>query len=115
MQSRLSRLSTALFKREKKLEIINKLKANKGKPVRILDNLSIHMPDKMCLRSLKKQGAQLELTGWALTDEVIANFMTALQGSKRFIGVELIVTERFKPQGTDINIKKFTITGVIGQ
>ena len=100
---------------EKKLEIINKLKANKGKPVRILDNLSIHMPDKMCLRSLKKQGAQLELTGWALTDEVIANFMTALQGSKRFSGVELIVTERFKPQGTEIKIKKFTITGVIGQ
>jgi type IV pilus assembly protein PilN len=100
---------------EKKLEIITKLNANKGRPVRILDELTIHMPDKMCLRSLKKQGAQLELTGWALTDEVIANFMTALQGSKYFSGVELIVTERFKPQGTDINIKKFTITSTVTQ
>ncbi len=95
---------------EKKLAVINELKKKKGTPVRILDELSIHMPDKMCLRSLKKQGAKLEIQGWAFTDEVIANFMTSLQRSRYFTGVELIVTERFKPTGTEINIKKFTIT-----
>jgi type IV pilus assembly protein PilN len=100
---------------EKKLDIINQLKKNKGRPVRILDELTIRMPDKVCLRSLKKSGAQLELQGWALTDEVIANFMTNLQRSKYFTGVELIVTERFKPEGTDINIKKFTITSNVAQ
>lgn len=100
---------------EKKLEIINELKKNKGRPVRILDELSTHMPDKMCLRTLKKKGAQLELGGWALSDEVIANFMTNLQRSKSFRGVELIVTERFKPEGTDVNIKKFTVTTTVIQ
>jgi len=98
---------------EKKLAIINELKKEKGTPVRILDELSTHMPDKMCLRSLKKEGANLEMQGWALDDEVIANFMTSLQGSEYFRGVELIVTERFKPEGTEINIKKFTITSTV--
>jgi len=100
---------------EKKLEIIDELKKNKARPVQILDVLSTHMPDKMCLRSLKKEGAKLELKGWALDDEVIANFMTSLQRSKSFRGVELIVTERFKPEGADVNIKKFTITTTLIQ
>ena len=100
---------------EKKLAIITELKKNKARPVRILDELSTHMPNKMCLRSLKKEGAKLEMGGWALDDEVIANFMTSLQHSRYFSGVELIVTERFKPEGTDINIKKFTITSTVVQ
>jgi len=99
--------------REEKLAIINTLKKNKGRPVQILDELSIHMPDKMCLRSLKKEGARLELEGWALDDEVIANFMTNLQNSRYFSRVELIITERFKPKGADVNIKKFTITSFV--
>lgn len=101
--------------REEKLAVINTLQKNKARPVQILDELSIHIPNKMCLRSLKKQGVQLELEGWALTDEVIANFMTSLQNSKYFSRVELIITERFKPKGTDINIKKFTITSTVAQ
>ncbi|NIS61860.1 MAG: hypothetical protein GTO13_14520 [Proteobacteria bacterium] len=100
---------------EKKLAVINELKKNKAMPVKILDELSTHMPDKMSLRSLKKSGSQLEIGGWALDDEVIANFMTNLQRSKYFRGVELIVTERFKPQGADVNIKKFTITSTVLQ
>ncbi len=101
--------------REKKLAIINTLKKNKARPVQILDELSTHIPNKMCLRSLKKEGAKLEMEGWALDDEVIANFMTNLQRSRYFHGVELIVTERFKPEGTDTNIKKFTITSTVAQ
>ena len=100
---------------EKKLDIITELKKNKAMPVQILDVLSTNIPDKMSLRSLKKQGAKLELSGWALDDEVIANFMTNLQRSRYFTRVELIVTERFKPKGADINIKKFTITSTVVQ
>jgi type IV pilus assembly protein PilN len=98
---------------EMKLDLISKLKRNKSTPVRILDELSIHIPERMCLRSLKKHGAQLEMEGWALDDEVIANFMTSLQRSKYFSGIELIVTERFKPEGAEINVKKFTITSTV--
>jgi type IV pilus assembly protein PilN len=98
---------------EMKLELISKLKRNKSAPVRILDELSTHIPERMCLRSLKKHGTQLEMQGWALDDEVIANFMTSLQRSKYFRGIELIVTERFKPEGAEINVKKFTITSTV--
>ncbi len=101
--------------REKKLAIINTLKKNKARPVQILDELSTYIPNRMCLRSLKKEGAKLEMEGWALDDEIIANFMTNLQRSRYFHGVELIVAERFKPEGTDINIKKFTITSTVAQ
>jgi type IV pilus assembly protein PilN len=100
---------------EKKLKVISELKKNKARPVRILDALSTHIPDKMCLRSLEKDRGKLEIKGWALDDEVIANFMTNLQNSQYFRGVELIITERFKPEGTDVNIKKFTITSTVVQ
>jgi len=100
---------------ERKLDIITELKKNKAMPVRILDELTTNIPDKISLRSLKKQGATLELSGWALDDEVIANFMTNLQRSRYFRGVELVVTERFKPQGAEVNIKKFTVTSTVVQ
>jgi type IV pilus assembly protein PilN len=115
LKRQIDRYKANIKLREEKLAVINTLQKNKARPVQILDELSIQIPNKMCLRSLKKQGAQLELEGWALSDEVIANFMTNLQNSRYFSRVELIITERFKPKGTDINIKKFTITSTVAQ
>jgi len=115
LKQQIEKYKTNIKLLEKKLAIITELKKNKARPVQILDVLSTNIPDKMSLRSLKKQGPKLELSGWALDDEMIANFMTNLQRSRYFTGVELIVTERFKPEGADINIKKFTITSTVLQ
>jgi len=91
-----------------KLNVINKLRKEKGGPAKVLDELSIDKPEKLQLESLKKEGSKLGIEGIALDDETIANFMTNLRKSKLFKGVDLVVSETVE-QGK-IKLKKFILT-----
>ncbi len=93
---------------QEKLNVIEKLRKEKSSPVRILDELSIHKPEKLHLESLKKQGSKLDLEGLAMDDETIANFMTNLRNSKFFKSVDLIVSEQVEQ--SKIKLKKFTLS-----
>lgn len=93
---------------QEKLNVIEKLRKEKSSPVRILDELSIHKPEKLHLESLKKQGSKLDLEGLAMDDETIANFMTNLRNSKFFKSVDLIVSEQIEQ--SKIKLKKFTLS-----
>ncbi len=91
-----------------KLNVINKLRKEKGSPAKVLDELSIDKPEKLQLESLKKEGSKLGIEGIALDDETIANFMTNLRKSKLFKGVDLVVSEQVE-QGK-IKLKKFILS-----
>lgn len=93
---------------QEKLNVIEKLRKEKASPVRILDELSIHKPERLHLESLKKQGSKLNLEGLAMDDETIANFMTNLRNSKFFKSVDLVVSEQIEQ--SKIKLKKFTLS-----
>jgi len=93
---------------QEKLNVIEKLRKEKASPVRILDELSIHKPERLHLESLKKQGSKLNLEGIAIDDETIANFMTNLRNSKFFKSVDLVVSEQVEQ--SKIKLKKFTLS-----
>lgn len=93
---------------QEKLNVIDKLRKEKASPVRILDELSIHKPERLHLESLKKQGSKLNLEGLAMDDETIANFMTNLRNSKFFKSVDLVVSEQVEQ--SKIKLKKFTLS-----
>ncbi len=93
---------------QEKLNVIEKLRKEKASPVRILDELSIHKPERLHLESLKKQGSKLNLEGLAMDDETIANFMTNLRNSKFFRSVDLVVSEQVEQ--SKIKLKKFTLS-----
>jgi len=93
---------------QEKLNVIEKLRKEKASPVRILDELSIHKPERLHLESLKKQGSKLNLEGLAMDDETIANFMTNLRNSKFFKSVDLVVSEQVEQ--SKIKLKKFTLS-----
>jgi len=91
-----------------KLNVINTLRKGKETSVKILDEVSIHKPEKLQLELMRKDGSKLGLEGIALDDETIAQFMTNLKKSKLFKTVDLIVSEQVEQN--KIKLKKFILS-----
>lgn len=94
---------------EDKLGVIETLKKAKAGPVKMLDELSRVTPEKLWVDSFKEKGTDLSFDGVALSNEVIAQFMTELEKSTYFKDIELIVTEQVEQKG--MKLKKFSLTG----
>lgn len=118
LQSKLSKLKERTKKVEgletkrltlkEKLTTIATLKLKKHGPVHILDDLNAAVPDRVWLTSVKqKSGASLEITGIALDNQTIAQFIKDLEKSDYFQKVEPVVTKQIVFE--DVKLKEFTI------
>jgi type IV pilus assembly protein PilN len=94
-------------KLEQKLTVIKDLDRGRLRAAYILGELSQRTPEKMWIESLDKNGKSLKITGVALDNETIANFMDALAHSKYFTGVELEITEQIDRGG--LKLMKFSL------
>ena len=95
----------------KKMEIINRLQNGKTGPVHILNDLSVSLPGRLWLTSLKQKGMSLNISGKALDNISISNYMVNLEKSLYFKNIDLkqIKTEsKHGPKG--IQLKDFVIT-----
>jgi len=95
-----------------KLRVIDDLKQKRVGPAHILEDLSGAAPDKLWLVDSSESGGQATITGMALDNQTIAEFMRRLQGSKYFYEVDLVETSQSEaggPGNTGIGFKKFTI------
>ncbi len=78
---------------QKKIDIIEGLdRARKG-PVRMLDELATHTPDRLWLDSITTKNGEIELSGQSLDNELVAVFLGALGDSPFFENVDLNSTE----------------------
>jgi type IV pilus assembly protein PilN len=93
---------------QRRLNIIYNLQRAKTGPVRVLDELSISLPGKLWLTSLKEKDGKMELKGLAMDNPTIAQFMTNLDKSGVIKNVELIVSQQLERK--DIKLKEFTLT-----
>jgi len=93
---------------QKKVDIISNLQTGRAGPVRHFEALSAAIPEKCWIDSLSVQGTRYTLTGLALNNHTIANFMTALGQTGRFRDVALGAAEAT----TAMNVKlvKFNLT-----
>lgn len=88
---------------EKKIEIIKKLKRDSAITVHILDEIARKVDSKrMWLKSLKQDGARLSLSGVALDNRTIAQFMDALKESIFISSVNLSNASLAKVSGRDL-------------
>ena len=95
---------------ETKLGIIEKLEANRSGPVRIMDALtSLVVAEKMWLTSLTETGGKMNLTGVAMDNKTIADFMTRLERSPYFGEIDLISSRQVQ-LGEGRKFKGFSIT-----
>ena len=104
----IEKLKQEQAKLEKKRAVIKDLDRGRKRAVYILDELSQRTPEKVWIESLEKSGKSLKITGVALDNETIANYMDVLNRSKHFAGVELAVTEQINRGG--MKLKKFSLS-----
>ena len=94
-----------------KNKVINDLKKNKSGPVLVMGNLANATPATLWLTDLKESGGSLTLTGVAVDNKSVADFINGLEASNHFRRVELI--ETIEGVGPTAGFKKFAIkTGV---
>lgn len=105
---KLEKLKTLKDQVKKKLDVLSQLRKNKTGPAQRLATLSNLAPDQLWLTSYSESGQDIKVSGIAFTEELIAQFMKALEASKDFMTVELVVSEQTEVAGT--KLKKFDIT-----
>ncbi len=104
----IKRLEKAKKDLENKISIIKKLKRDSSTTVHILDEVANKVDSKrMWLKSLKQQGSSLSLTGIALDNRTVAQFMEALKGSPYISVVNLSNASLTKVSGRDL--KSFSL------
>lgn len=93
---------------QQKVDIISKLQAGRTGPVKVFEAISASIPEKCWIDQLSVKDEKVSLSGVALNNYTIANFMTALGQSGRFRDVVLGSAE----QATVMNTKlvKFNLT-----
>jgi len=94
---------------EGKLGVIKGLEDARNGPVRILDELSNHTPDRLWLTSLTTKGNSITLQGESLDTGVVADFLRNMNGSKYFVNVDLDKTARGK-EIEGVRLVTFVIT-----
>ena len=78
----IEKLKEERAKLEHKHAVIKNLDKGRMRAVYMLDGLSQITPEKIWIESLEKSGKSLKITGVALDNDTIADFMMKLQQSK---------------------------------
>lgn len=74
---------------QNKLDIITSLDDARSGPVRVLDELSSTVPDRLWLTEIKTKGNGIRLEGQSLDTGVVADFLRGLNASPFFTNVDL--------------------------
>ncbi|MBK7947717.1 MAG: PilN domain-containing protein [Deltaproteobacteria bacterium] len=72
-----------------KLDVIASLERARNGPVRVLDEISTRVPDRLWLTQISTKGNEIRLKGKSLDTGVVADFLRALNGSAYFKNVDL--------------------------
>jgi len=105
---KLEELKTLKEQVKKKLDVLAQLRKNKTGPAQRLATLSDLAPEKLWLTNYSESGQEIKISGIAFTEELIAQFMKALESSNDFMLVELLVSEQTVVAET--KLKKFDLT-----
>lgn len=92
----------------KKLAVIRELEANRYEPVRLMDTLSqVLIAKRMWYTALDMKSDVVNISGIALDDKTVADFMLRLEGSELFSAVNLKTLKQADVQKT--TVKSFEI------
>jgi type IV pilus assembly protein PilN len=101
---KLAEIETSKMELDRKIKIINDLKLKQKDAVFMMDKLSRCLPDWVWLVDLNFNKGALQLSGKALSNNLIADLINNLQTSNSFINVKLKSSSRNKESGIDIFI-----------
>jgi type IV pilus assembly protein PilN len=96
---------------ETKLKAIQDKKKTKTGPVHMLSEIADATPDRLRLTQLTETDGVLELTGTALSNDVISQFLQNLEQSQYFENVYL--KQITQVDAEDIKLKDFSLTAKV--
>lgn len=97
---------------EKKIEVIEDLDRQRSGPVRVMDELATHMPERVWLTNLSTEGSAIKLKGEGMDNELVAMLMRALNESPYFDKVDLQGTELGNSK-EGLKLVKFNVEAVV--
>jgi type IV pilus assembly protein PilN len=90
-----------------KHQVIQELTQKKIGPVQVMESLSAATPPSLWLTEFKETGGNLTITGIAMDNQTIADFLKALATFAYFNRVELVEVAQAEQDG--MTVKKFTV------
>ncbi|MBI5419631.1 MAG: PilN domain-containing protein [Deltaproteobacteria bacterium] len=93
---------------QQKVDIISNLQSGRTGPVKVFEALSASIPEKCWIDQLSVKSDKVSLSGIALNNHTIANFMTALGQSGRFQNVVLGSADQTTHMG--FKLMRFSLT-----
>ncbi|MGH7824616.1 MAG: PilN domain-containing protein [Candidatus Binatia bacterium] len=75
-----------------KTQVLDNLNTKKIGPVRVLESLSAATPSGLWLTEYKESGNEVTITGMAMDNQTVADFLKALSNFAYFRNIELIET-----------------------
>jgi type IV pilus assembly protein PilN len=80
---------------QRKTQVIKDLDASREDAVRLLDTMTeVMVPGRMWLSSFSAMGNGVKVSGTAIDNKTVADFMTNLQNVEQFSNVDLVQTSR---------------------
>jgi len=86
----------------KKIEIIDKLKKFRTVPVEVMDLISKKIPDQVWLTTLDYKTGFIKVSGYAFSNELVAKFISALEGTGQFTDFNLLNSTKVVRSGVDL-------------
>lgn len=87
---------------DRKVKIIQNLNAKKQTTVKMMDQLSRALPEMVWLTSLKFSNGTLNLSGSALSNNMIADFINNLKSTNYFYNIQFKDSIRRRASGMDV-------------
>lgn len=94
-----------------KLKVIDELNQKKVGPVRVLESLSSATPARLWLTEFKETSGSVSVSGIAIDNQTIADFLKALSSLAYFKNVDLVETTQIMQEG--LPLKKFSVRSTI--
>ena len=96
---------------KKKIAVMDTLEANRFEPTRLMDTMTqVIVPRRMWFTRLQSKGPKVRISGVALDNTTVADFMIRLENSGLFSAVDLKTLKRGKgKKGTTARFKTFSI------
>ncbi len=96
---------------ERRIKVVNQLKAGRALAARSLYDLSTTMKEGVWLKSFKKKGDKFEIDGRSMVNESISEFMESISKLPYMKNVELKSIQDVTEEG--LVVKKFIIQGTM--
>jgi type IV pilus assembly protein PilN len=106
---RVTKIMKDLVVLEQKFEIVKTLEGKRWEPVALMDAMpALVVPSRMWITSIKTEATTVSITGIAFDNKTVADFMTRIEGSPLFSGVDL---KNIKMQtiDKDVQMKEFEL------